>query len=60
MYNRIQQQAGFIQFSQFHFSQAMQLFKEASLDVREVSPMGDYSFQSMVMFSAVVFWSKIG
>ncbi|XP_072162816.1 transforming growth factor-beta receptor-associated protein 1-like [Diadema setosum] len=36
MYNRIQQQAGFIQLAQFNFREAGQLFQEAKLDVREL------------------------
>nr|XP_054757088.1 transforming growth factor-beta receptor-associated protein 1-like [Lytechinus pictus] len=36
MYNRIQQQAGFIQFAQLNFADSMELFKEAKLDVREL------------------------
>eukprot|EP00057_Strongylocentrotus_purpuratus_P012789 XP_011667263.1 PREDICTED: transforming growth factor-beta receptor-associated protein 1 [Strongylocentrotus purpuratus] len=38
MYNRIQQQAGFIQFAQLNFADSMELFKEAKLDVRETGP----------------------
>ena len=37
MLQRIQQQAGFIEFSLLHFEEAQELFQEGELDVREVS-----------------------
>ncbi|KAL5007714.1 hypothetical protein ScPMuIL_016520 [Solemya velum] len=36
IFRRIQQQAGFIQFSQQHFDEALELFKNGEVDVREV------------------------
>ncbi|XP_077979032.1 transforming growth factor-beta receptor-associated protein 1-like [Glandiceps talaboti] len=36
LYYRIQQQAGFIELSQFHFKEAVDLFKAGRLDVREL------------------------
>lgn len=36
IFQRIQQQAGFIEFSQFHFEEAKELFQEGHLDVREL------------------------
>lgn len=37
MFKRIQQQAAFIEFSQQHFDEAGQLFRESGVDVREVT-----------------------
>lgn len=37
MFQRIQQQAGFIELSEFHFEEAQELFQEGELDVREVN-----------------------
>ena len=37
MYQRIQQQAGFIEFAEGNFSEASDLFHTSKLDVREVS-----------------------
>ena len=39
MYQRIQQQAGFIEFSELHFDDAQELFRDGGLDVREVSAL---------------------
>ena len=36
MYRRIEQQAGFIEFSQLHFDEARDLFVQGHLDAREV------------------------
>ncbi|XP_033638658.1 transforming growth factor-beta receptor-associated protein 1-like [Asterias rubens] len=36
LYQRIQQQSGFIELSEFHFDEAGQLFKDGLLDVREL------------------------
>lgn len=37
VYQRIQQQAGFIEFSLLHFDEARELFHEGQLDAREVT-----------------------
>ena len=37
MYQRIQQQAGFIEFAELRFDDTRELFREGGLDVREVS-----------------------
>ena len=37
MYQRIQLQAGFIEFSEMNFDEAQKLFHAGRLDVREVS-----------------------
>jgi len=36
MCRRIEQQAGFVEFSQLHFNEARELFLQGHLDVREV------------------------
>jgi len=36
MCHRIEQQAGFVEFSQLHFNEARELFLQGRLDVREV------------------------
>lgn len=37
VFQRIQQQAGFIEFAELHFDEALELFRNGGLDVREVS-----------------------
>jgi len=36
MCHRIEQQAGFVEFSQLHFNEAQELFLQGHLDVQEV------------------------
>ncbi|CAL1541537.1 unnamed protein product [Lymnaea stagnalis] len=54
MFKRIQQQAGFIEFSRQQFEEASQLFKESAMDVREVICLYPHYLPTNVNFTRSV------